>query len=741
MAGYDEAFMKHLLETFKDEAREHIDTFRGLLIELEKQDDAAKKEELIELLFREAHSLKGAARSVDKGFIETICKHLESIFSMYKKESFSLSAALFKSMYESLDLLDILISSNEKEHSSKVKEILDGLDLSYKGLSQSSKDKETEDIKKSVTEKDEKSDVPPSAKKEEASLRTSQKTKVSVEKLIDIIRNMEELLFVKLALSDQAYKAHENHVKFADLGKEIAQKFGYNNKSIIKDEKVLFKEIEQSLEASVNSLKSDERNICNLIDNLLQESKNLLMFPFSSLLEGFPKIVHDISTKQEKKVDFSYDGGDIEIDKRILDEMRSPFIHLIRNAIDHGIELPQDRVKKGKSERGNINVSIDLLQNGKARINIVDDGAGIDISKIRQTALEKNLVSKEKMERMSDDEAIKLIFSSGITTNEIVTDISGRGLGLAIVEEKTSNLGGDINVQNLKEGGTRFSVTLPLLIATHRGILVKVAKHHIVIPTSSVSHVALIDTCEVKTVENKEIITLQDKIIPLHSLAELLGLETDSVQSDKGKISVAVIEYSNTQMALVVDEVISEQEVLIKDLGPQLKMVKNISNCTILSSAEVAFILNVPDIFATASDYKGRVLKETIIQNEEKTHSVKNILVVDDSITTRTLIKNILEMSGYKTITAVNGIDGSAKLMENHIDLVVSDIDMPEMNGFELTKKIRLDKQFEDLPIVLVTALESKEDKQRGLEAGANAYIVKSSFDQNNLLETIKWMI
>ena len=752
MDNNDEAFMTHLLETFKEEAKEHIDSLESLLFQMVKHsDDVEKNADLIEQAFRESHSLKGASRSVSKGSIEIMCKEIESLFSLMKQDPIALSSTFFDNMHETVSLLNNLVEGDEKQYASQIRTMVEKLQILGNNLYQRN-NKELivnniaqPDIHTVVSNSDrleqekiiveepkiieEKETIEERIVDISDSIKTVKKTKISVEKLVDIIRYMEEFLFVKLAFSKHVEQASVN----SDMFKQISKG----------EDKSFKKDMIQSLEQTLESLKNDGRTVARMVDDLLEQSKKLLMFPFSSLLESFAKVVYDLSTQQNKKVDFSYEGGEIEIDRRILDEMKDPLIHLIRNSIDHGIELPAVRGEKNKSQRGRIDISVRALENSKVEIRVKDDGAGIDIEKLKQSSLNKGLISKEKLQQMDENDILKLVFRSGVTTNKIVTDLSGRGLGLAIVEEKAQKLGGSVDVKNLKDGGALFSITLPLLIATYRGVLIRSSEQYFIIPASTVERVVQIESEMIKTVEDKDVVVLEKRILPLHSLYDLLNPEGNRGENLEKKLSIVVLEFSNNTIALHVDEIVTEQEVLVKDLGRQLKRVKNIAGSTILANGKMAFILHIPDLFLTASTSMIHGIRDTSINDEEekKEESVKSILVVDDSITTRTLIANILDMAGYRVIIAVDGVDAAAKLMGQSIDLVISDIDMPRMNGFELTKKIRADKQFEMIPVILVTSLESQEDKQRGLKAGANAYIIKSAFDQKNLLETVQWMI
>ena len=335
-----------------------------------------------------------------------------------------------------------------------------------------------------------------------------------------------------------------------------------------------------------------------------------------------------------------------------------------------------------------------------------------------------------------------LIFQSGVTTSPIITDVSGRGLGLAIVREKVENLGGTISFETNLGSGTIFRIALPLTLATFRGVIIQLAEHLFVLPTANVERVVRISRDEIRTVENRETIELNGQVVSLVRLEEVLDLSrrkkpTHSIESQPA----VVIASGEKRIAFAVDEILNEQEVLQKNLGKQLSRVRNVAGAAVLGTGNVASILNALDLIKSAVRMSSAAVKTALAPSEIKEAKRQSLLVVEDSITARMLLKNILETAGYAVTTAVDGIDAFTQLKSEEFDLVVSDVDMPRMNGFDLTIKIRKDKKLADIPVVLVTALESREDRERGIEVGANAYIVKSSFDQSNLQEIIKRLI
>ncbi|MEW6735303.1 MAG: response regulator, partial [Acidobacteriota bacterium] len=500
------------------------------------------------------------------------------------------------------------------------------------------------------------------------------------------------------------------------------------------------KSLQKRVADLVKSAEHNRRLIGAMVDDLLHDMKKAVMLPVSTLLEVFPKLVRELSRDHGKDVKLIIEGGDIEIDKRILEEMKDPLTHLLRNCIDHGIETVQERERKQKPPQGTITITV-AQKNGRVEILVADDGIGIDITKVAAAALKLGLLSQASTPAPQGEELLPLIFHSGLSTSPIVTDISGRGLGLAIVRERVENLGGAISVETVPDRGSSFRILLPLTLATFRGTLVKVGEAIFVVPSVNVERVARIEKTDIKTVENRETIRLNGRAISLVRLGDALELpHKDKQRADSKFIFVLILGSADRRIAFSVDEILNEQEVMVKSLGKQLSRVRNIAGATILGTGKVVPVLNVADLMKSAVKVVSAPASSYATWQETGSKR-KAILVAEDSITARALLKNILESAGYYVKTAVDGIDALTTLKTEVFDLVISDVDMPRMSGFDLTAKIRADQKLSHLPVILVTALERREDRERGIDVGANAYIIKSSFDQSNLLEVARRLI
>lgn len=718
----EQEFRKRLLSTFKTEADEHVNAISAGLTELEKLPAASIRTEITETIYRRCHSLKGAARAVNMSDIEMICHSLEGIFSSWKQQGVKHSRALFDSIYDSLNAIRIIITRTEEDrpamanvHVSKV----------IRDIETSARIAEYD----TLTPKEGDLSRIPAVSHGITIPYTSDTVRISAAKLNSLLLQTEEMLTVREA----------SHQQVASL-LEIASSLDTLKKECRGSPPASLPVLDKKVSNLIRSSRQQDRTMSRMVGNLVDDMKETMLLPFSTLLEGFPLLIRNLSADEGKEVALVTEGEDIEIDRRILEEMKDPLIHIIRNSIGHGMEKPDERLRDNKPGRGAIKISISQLRGDRVEITVADDGAGIDIAKVKEEAVRKGILSQDGVDILQDDEASHLVFLSGVSTSPLITDISGRGLGLAIVREKVEKLGGAISLESHRGAGTVFHIILPLTAATFRGILVRVNELAFIVPTTNVERCARIKDDDIRTVENRETITFDGRPVSFIRLAGALGLPCRRNGNDSRFTHVIVLRGAEKQIAVGVDEVLAEQEVLAKGLGRQLSRVRNISGVAILGSGKAVPILNIPDLLRTA--VKATPALPTITALPEKEKSEKGyVLVVEDSITSRILLKNILETAGYKVRTAVDGIDAMISLKNEDFDLVVSDIEMPGMNGFELTAKIRADKRLTATPVVLVTALERREDRESGIEAGADAYIVKSSFDQSNLLEIVRRLI
>jgi two-component system chemotaxis sensor kinase CheA len=483
------------------------------------------------------------------------------------------------------------------------------------------------------------------------------------------------------------------------------------------------------------------------------------LLPLSTVFALFPRMMHDLAKQQGKEVELVIEGGEISVDKRILEEMKDPLMHLLRNALDHGIEAQPERERQGKPRGGVVQLRA-VREGSGVLLEVRDDGRGLDREAIRQVALKHGLHDEATLAAMTPAQLQQLIFMPGFSTSTFVTELSGRGVGLDVVRANVEHLKGDIRIESSPQQGTLMQVRLPLSLATARLLLAGVGDRLYGLPIEFIYTSLRVREEDIFTLEGRSAITLDGQPLIAPLLADLLELpdsrrlgKAEGVPNITGNVGHAtlcptyaqattvciVIQVGDERLGLRVDELLGEEEVVAKPLGAPLTRVRNVSGLTILGSGEICAVLNPADLLRSAHKLAAEPARNKL---ERAGAPVKVcILLVEDSALVRAMEKRILEDAGYEVVAAADGVDALNALGRRSFAAVVSDINMPNMDGLTLTARIRQEPRYKDLPVILVTSLASDDDKRRGLEAGANAYIPKPSFDQRVLLETLKRLI
>lgn len=489
----------------------------------------------------------------------------------------------------------------------------------------------------------------------------------------------------------------------------------------------------------VREVADDTIHLALTTTDLQREVMALRMVPVAMAFDSFRRTIRDIAREAGREVRIEMEGRETEIDKKMIEGIKDPLVHLVRNAIDHGIELPADRVRAGKPREGILKLAA-REEGDRIVIEVSDDGRGMDPARIKESALRKGIVTHEEASEMTEDEALDLIFRSAFSTVEKVTETSGRGVGMDVVKSSIEALKGEVHIQTEIGKGTTFRLALPLTLAVTRVLFVEVSGSTFGLPTPSVLQTAKISRSEVKSIERREAIQVRNRTIPLVALNDILGLPHTSSSKDD-KVSVVILQSAGEQIAYVVERVIGEQEIVLKNLGVHLQRVPNIAGAALLGSGDIVLVLHVPDLFASSrlAPRQRRVTeaqKAALIEEQ-----AKRVLIVEDSLTTRELERNILAAHGYVVDVANDGIEGLHKLSGGNFDLVVADISMPRMDGFQMITRIKEDEELRGTPVILVTGSDRPDDRRRGMELGVEGYVVKSAFDQTGLLDTIQSLI
>lgn len=768
MTTQQQLLQQRLLKAFQQEATERLGTLRDALALLEQPDAAP---DLLESVYREVHSLKGAARAVNAQQFECLCQQLESLFSALKQQQRQPGNDQITLINQALQRLQRLLNSADTQTAqagdtdkAAQQALCHALELSC-----------TEpDIKVAVAQ----TSVPEAvaavaAIVEPGTLRVSSlaldQLWFCAEDLLDTrLESVELAAALRLAQADfSQWRRYRYELNAALRVLHSAQKNDIVNtanaakatrkepncpepnravpNSLVAQAQhstVAFAqwaiEFLQQWDYRVSQLASMAAKLAmrstSLEATFRQELQQVLLLPCASLTEGMPAMVRELAEATGKAATLLISGAEYQVDKRILEELRSPLQHLLRNAVAHGIEPKAQRLAAGKAASATLSIDFIQLSSNGFGLRISDDGQGIDVAAVRAKAIAQGLLTKQQAEVLTEDECCRLIFRSGLSTSPMLTELSGRGLGLAIVEEKILRLNGDIEILNLPGHGCSFVLTLPVSLSIYRTLLVRVAEQLFAIPCQTISKVLRMPATAIRSVENRTMLHVAEQALPLWRLADLLQLTSSHYQQ---MLQLILIETTECQYVLQVDEILTDQDITLKNLGPQLKRVSGITGVARLGNGQLVPVLNMLDLYQRAC----RTDRPAAQSLPDASAQHQRLLVAEDSITSRSLMKSILESAGFQVVTAVDGMDAWQTLQQSDFAALISDIEMPRLDGFSLTQKIRSDSRLANLPVVLVTALQSPEDRLRGLQAGANAYILKSSFDQDNLLSVLQRLL
>ena len=579
---------------------------------------------------------------------------------------------------------------------------------------------------------------------------------VNAQKLDLLVNQLGELIITKIKTEknlekiDAIKNVNENCQK--DLLKTSNYLRYYNRKylqtgdceqyttAFVKQVFALLSDITQNVSKTIydlNSLyrssKEDDMKMRLIIDEMESMVKNIRVLPISTVFNSFTRMVRDIASEKGKDIDFEIEGKDTCADKKIIEEIKTPLIHILRNAIDHGIESKEDRLLAGKRPVGKILLSAKQDDN-KVIIEVMDDGQGFNLEKIKDRAVSRGFLTQEDIDSMSDEAIMNIIFWPGFTTGDSITSISGRGIGLDVVKTKISQLNGKVKVISEFGKGSCVHIEIPVTLTTLRVFLVKISEQIFAIPIQMITTFILKKQDEIKTNNGTRSIVYNDKILPLYYLSDILGL--DPIPRGE-KETVLIIESDEKSIALVVDKLLGDQDILQKKLSPPLYKVKNISGITNLASGELCLILNMQDILhydfnkAITASSAPKMLTNDVL-------SYKRILIVDDSMTTRTMIKNILINIGYSVDAALDVTEALVKLKMNHYDLIMTDLHMPKINGFEFIEILQNDEMYMDIPILVMSSVSREEALSKLRKYKIEGYMQKDTFSQPEFLDKIR---
>ncbi len=701
-----------LRELFKAESEEHLQHLDDALLRLEK---TPTDRALLEDAFREAHSLKGAARMLGLTSIQTPAHRLEDELNAARHGAQALDAEMLARMTVDLGEIRRLALEAVAEGGAKLpdatlpQKVMPEPELTEPGVASS------------------------------APFRI-ESVRVDTRKLDALMTHAGELTVTRMRVARRLTDIDA----LIDLAEEWARREAAHRLGA--DAGATLERLDRmgALLARLRTGISEDSTRLDFIAGELESGIRLVrLLPLSNVFRLFPRLVHDLGQEQGKEVELVIEGEETNADKRILEEIKDPLMHMLRNAVDHGIEPSQAREQAGKARTGVVRIKASQTANSVA-IEVSDDGRGLDEAAIRRAAVKRGLASEEGLAAMSSAQIRSLIFTPCMSTVGFVTDVSGRGVGMSVVRANVERLKGSIQLQSTPGKGTSISILLPVTLATVRVLIVEINGHPYGLPAECVQVLRMVPAADVFTVEGRNAVLHQGRSVSVARLADLLELPQAAGGAKARNAPAAspcvLLSVGGEPFGVFVDALLDEQEVVLKPQSALLERVRNVAGATILDSGEICMVLNAQDLLGSMRKGAAPAAApdaEAVAAAERK----KAILLAEDSIVTRTQEARILENAGYEVVTATDGLDAWNQLATRAFDAVVTDIIMPNLDGLGLAEKIRRESRYAELPIILVTSLASDDDKKRGLEAGANAYITKPAFDQQVLLDCLERLI
>jgi two-component system chemotaxis sensor kinase CheA len=712
---------QHLFQIYREECDEHIQKLNDGLLALERQPQQAPIDEIL----RSAHSLKGASRMMGFKNLETLAHYLETLLTQLNRGEKEVSPPMIDALYRDIDAvtqaLGALVEGVEPP----------AIDALIEDLKIAAGEKPAAEPVQADPARETKERVPAGGERTPAGrdgAATLSSIRVQTERLDNLMNQAGELLVTKIEALDNLRQIEDTLDSLEEWRRRLARET--HSPSFGRIERV-----GDDLSRALQRLSDNTRRLELLVDGIHEGVRDLRLLPLSTILEPFFRMVRDLGRDLGKEVDLVLEGTSTRLDKKILEELREPLIHLVRNSVDHGIEPPDERERKGKPACGKLTIS--AWQEGtKILVMVKDDGKGLDPRVIAETAVKKGLVSAEEIRRWPDDEVLDLIFQPGFSTAAGLSEISGRGIGLDAVSKRIENLKGSIATESKPGEGVTFTLSLPLTLTTTHALLFQSGGDIFCLPTDALEKTLLLSPGDITHIEGKTTVVIDGIPLAFAWLADVLNLPKIDAGKN-GTLAALLLRGAKGRVVFGVEALLGEEEVVVKALGKFFGHLPQLTGGTILGKGEIALILNPNDLLRSVSHQTKASPALPVGAIAPRPSAKKRVLVAEDTLTTRTLEKNILEAAGFDVTTAVDGEDAWIKLYEKTFDIVVSDVQMPRLDGFALTERIKKDQRFKDLPVILVTALQTDADKKRGIEAGADAYLTKAVFDQKRFLEIV----
>jgi len=717
----DKTKREKYLKIFRAEAEEHLKKIRESLLHLENH---LEDREAFNTVLRSAHTIKGSSRMVGLEEIGKLAHKMEDLLKAIEAGKQKLRGPNLELLLKGLDLTERMIISPASGGVEEKQQ-----ELMIQNLEQAVEGKEIAQARPGGAESALKVEVEPSRALFKESLR------VEASRLDQMINFSGQLMLNRIKLESDLFYLKQAQEMLEGILKNHRESASRQAPEFYRQVEGICNQLREFHQIYSEDLIELEHNV----QETHYQSLSLRMFPISILFEEFPMAVRELCQELGKKIELKLEGGESELDKRVLEELRGPMVHLLRNACDHGIESPEKRIKAKKPEMGQVRISV-YPKGNQVEIIIADDGKGIDYEKVKDKAVEMGFLQEKQAEAMTEEELRQFLFRPGFTTSKIVTEVSGRGVGLDVVKTALERLGGDILVESEKGNGTTIKLQVPFTLAILRCVLALVEETVYILPMHFLEGTLRVKLEHLQTDRGMPLVQFRQEMIPVYNLRELLGFDSKlGWPQQDGHLMILVLSYSQQRVGVVVDKVLREDEVVTKTFGdPLAGQVRLVSGSTLLRGEEIGLILNVIELFEEIRKRQFRVPEIAAPTGEKRKVQV---LVVDDSLTSRIVQRNVLEQAGYEVDLAENGMEALEKIEKKDYAILMVDIEMPGMDGFELTRKVRAIPKTKRTPIIIVSTRSGEEDKRKGIEVGAQGYMVKSRFDPQELVKMIKHLI
>ncbi|MCR5698004.1 MAG: response regulator [Treponemataceae bacterium] len=688
------------------ESYEYLDSLDDICIQLTKD---SSNENLLKELLRLLHSFKGSSRLLEFTQIEKIIHNLETVFKNIQNEQDEVDLKTIQLLLNCCQAIRKTVEEIQDKNGEEGSQNIKNFDFIIENI-QKAAEKEDYSVdfgaRNIFEEIDATQDSSAEMSEDESQslFRDQQTIKIPVSKINTILQSFDKLIMRQIGLKKQIE----------------------NLKGVFQDN-----DLHISHELDENLAVIEQQSF-----NIQEKIISLRMLPFDTILQPIKRSIVSEALKLEKNIDIDIPHSEISIDKSILENLPKILIHIVRNAIDHGIETSEERIKAGKEAQGRVSIRVAQVSN-RIFITVSDDGRGINFGKIREKAIKKYPDREKEIEAMEKNELLQFIFISGFSTRDTQSELSGRGIGMDVVRTEMDKLKGKIHIDSAEGIGTSIELSLPSSLATQDGLFIQVGGSKYLILSHYIKEIITVSKDSFMNLQNGPVINLHNELIPVYDFDSITGKVTESSYSKKMEVPIVVIEYLNRKIAIITDEILNYTTVVIKALPPILKNFKALQGVVFDENYSIIPVLNIPD---SIQRFKGINIYDIKNLEVRKQRKVYNVLIADDSATTRHIEQLILESEDYKVTTACDGIEALEKLKEQHYDLLVTDIQMPRMDGFILVQNMRRIDSLKDIPVIIVSSVFEQDTLQIVKELNAE-YIVKSDFERENLISKAKELL